>query len=201
ATQLARQYPESNKSSGVTLIPLLHDLVGEIRPILLILLAAALCVMLVASANVANLLIARTISRQKQIAIRAALGAGRSQIVRQILVESLILASAGGICAGFLVFWALDAMRLVLPADFPRLFQIAPDWRVVLFAIGGVFLVGCAAALGPAWRVSQTDFGCALAESSRGTSEGIQSNRLRNTRRVVEIMLALLLLFAGRFVL
>jgi putative ABC transport system permease protein len=197
AAQLSKQYPASNESSGVKLLPLLHDVVGDVRPILLILLGAALCVMLVASANVANLLIARTISRQKQIAIRAALGAGRSQIVRQLLVESLILATAGGIAAVFLVFWTLDAMRYLLPARFPRLIEIAPDWRLALFAVGGVLLVGCAAALGPAWRVAQTDFGPALMESSRGATHGTQSNRLRSTLVVIELMFAVLLLCAG----
>ena len=197
AAGLARQYPASNSTSGLKVVPLLRDLVGDVRPALLILLGAAVCVMLVAVANVANLLIARTISRQKEIAIRAALGAGRPQIMRQLLIESLVLASLGGICAGFLVTWALDAARFLLPANFPRLTQIAPDWRLVLFAIGGVLLVGSAAALGPAWRVAQTDFGSALTENARGTTEGARSNRLRSALVVIELMFAVLLLCAG----
>ncbi len=195
AAALAKQYPDSNASTGVYVESLLQDIVGQVRPALMILLGAAGCVLLIACVNVANLLLARATVRQKEIAIRAALGAGRWRIVRQLLTESLLLAVLGGAAGWLLALWGTDAIRALLPTRFPRAGESALDGRGLAFTTAVSLLTGFLFGLAPAWRISRPDL--ALAEaggSSRGATESLRGRRLRGGLVVAEIALALVLL-------
>lgn len=195
AAALAKSYPDSNSYAGVRVVPLLRDIVGNVRPALFIVLGAAACVLLVACLNVANLLVARSLARQREISIRAALGASRGHIIRQLVTESLLLAIFGGAAGLLLAIWGVDSLSLLLPANLPRAGQIAPDARVLLFAIAITLLIGCVSGLAPAWRASQLDLVNALHEApSRGLTEGRRGSRLRKALVVLEIVLALVLL-------
>jgi putative ABC transport system permease protein len=133
-TALAAQYPDTNKRfDNSKVVPLLADLTRDVRPALLVLLGAAGCVLLIACVNVANLLLARATSRQKEIGIRAALGASRSRILRQLLTESVMLAVAGGAAGMLLAIWGTEALAALLPRNFPRAAEISPDMRVLGF--------------------------------------------------------------------
>jgi len=191
---LRQQYPDSNSYIGVTLMPLLNAVVGETRPALLMLCAMAGCVLLIACVNVANLLLARSLSRQKEIGIRAALGAGRSDIFRQLLTESGLLGLLGGVIGLLLALWGIDSLRGFLPANIPRINEISPDWRVLAFTGAVSLVVGMLAGLLPAWRASHGNLAGALNETTRGSTEGASGRRTRAALVVVEIVLALVLL-------
>jgi putative ABC transport system permease protein len=191
---LARQYPASNQHTGIEVISFLSSVVGHVRPALIMLLATAGCVLLVACVNVANLLLARSVARQKEISIRAALGAGRGEIVMQLLTESALLGVAGGLIGLLLAVWGVDSLARQLPANLPRATEISPDARVVAFTAAVSVLVGCLAGLMPAWRASQPNLVGSLNESSRGSSASGHGIRLRGVLVVVEIVLALVLL-------
>jgi len=191
---LRQQYPDSNSYIGVSLVPLLRAVVGETRPALLMLCAMAGCVLLVACVNVANLLLARSLSRQKEIGIRAALGAGRSDIFRQLLAESGLLGLLGGLIGLLLALWGIDSLRGFLPTNIPRINEISPDWRVLAFTGVVSLVVGMLAGLLPAWRASHGNLAGALNETTRGSTEGASGRRTRAALVVVEIVLALVLL-------
>jgi putative ABC transport system permease protein len=156
--------------------------------------AMAGCVLLVACVNVVNLLLARSVSRQKEISIRTALGAGRWHIVKQLLSESILLSIAGGVVGLMISIWALDSLKTFLPPNIPRIAEVSPDLRVIAFtalvSLGAALLAG----LLPAWRASHPNITGSLNESSRGSSEGVHSGRTRAVLVVVEIVLALVLL-------
>jgi len=133
SASLRQQYPDSNSYIGVSLVPLFEVVVGETRPALLMLCAMAGCVLLIACVNVANLLLARSLSRQKEIGIRAALGASRFDIFRQLLTESGLLGLLGGLTGLLLAVWVIDSLHAFLPANIPRINEISPDWRVLAF--------------------------------------------------------------------
>ncbi|HEX7518249.1 MAG TPA: ABC transporter permease [Chthoniobacterales bacterium] len=194
---LTKAHPDSNAHSGVAATPLLNDIVGNVQPALLILFGAAVCVLLVACVNVANLLIARSMKREREISIRAALGAGRGRIVRQLLTESVLLATLGGIAGMLLAIWGVESLASLLPANFPRINQLAPDGRVLGFTIAVSILIGCLAGIMPAWRASQPNLSASLNDAGRGSTEGARSLSLRSALVVVEIVLALVLLTAG----
>jgi len=194
AAALARQYPDSNTHSGVDVVPLLNAVVGPVRPALLMLLATAGCVLLVACVNVANLLVARSVARQKEISIRAALGAGRRDIITQLLTESALLGLMGGLVGLLIAVWGVDSLAYLLPSNLPRASQISPDARVLAFTAFISLTVGCFAGLVPAWRASHPNLASALNESGRGSSESGRGLRIRGFLVVVEIMLALVLL-------
>jgi putative ABC transport system permease protein len=191
---LSRQYPDSNSYVGVKALPLLTAMVGEVRPALIMLLATAACVLLIACVNVANLLLARSFARQKEISIRAALGAGRGDIVRQLLSESALLGLVGGVVGLLLSVWGVDSLARLLPVGIPRAAEISPDARVLLFTGAISLLVGCLAGIMPAWRASHPNLAGSLNDSSRGSSESGRGVRLRALLVVVEIVLALVLL-------
>jgi putative ABC transport system permease protein len=130
---LRGQYPDSNAHVGVKVLPLIEAVVGEAHSGLLMLCAMAGCVLLVACVNVANLLLARSLSRQREISIRSALGAGRLHIVRQLVTESALLGMFGGAAGLLMSIWAVDLLTRFLPADIPRIDQVSPDLRVVAF--------------------------------------------------------------------
>lgn len=194
SARLAQQYPASNAHFGVSVRRLRDAVVGQTHSAFVMLSAMAACVLLVACVNVANLLLARSVSRQKEISIRAALGAARHHIVRQLLAESLLLGAIGGMAGLLLAIWSLDAVKRFLPANIPRLDQISPDAHVLVFTAVASILVGIIAGLLPAWRASHPNIVGTLNESARGSSEGAHGHRVRSALVVVEIVLALVLL-------
>jgi predicted permease len=187
------QYPDNKLYTGAKVIPELSAMIGSTRSALLMLCAMAGCVLLVACVNVANLLLARSLSRNREISIRAALGAGRWQIIRQLVVESALLGSVGGLAGLLISIWGIDSLKAFLPS-IPRIDQISPDPRVLAFT-GIVSLgVGISAGLLPAWRGSRPNLATSLNEASRGSSEGAGSRRTRAALVVIEVVLALVLL-------
>ncbi|PZR73986.1 MAG: hypothetical protein DLM52_10075, partial [Chthoniobacterales bacterium] len=191
---LRRQFPDSNSNMNVRVLPLRDAIIGEAHTALIMLSAMASCVGLVACVNVANLLLARSVSRQKEISIRAALGAGRRHIVQQLLVESALLGAIGGMAGLLIAIWGLDVLKKFLPANIPRIDQVSPDVDVLVFTAALSLIVGFFAGLLPAWRASHPNIVGSLNESARGSSEGAHGRRVRSALVVVEIVLALLLL-------
>ena len=191
---LRQKYPDSNANVGIKIWPLKTAMIGDAHAALVMLGAMAGCVLLVACVNVANLLLARSLSRQREISVRVALGAGRWQIIRQLLGESALLGACGGIAGLLLAIWGLDALKTFLPANIPRIEQIAPDTHVLIFTAFVSLLVGALAGLLPAWRASHPNIANSLNDASRGSSEGARGRQTRAALVVVEIVLALVLL-------
>jgi putative ABC transport system permease protein len=192
AKQLERDYPDYNKSWGVNLVPMHEQIVGDIRPVLLVLLAAVAFVLLIACANVANLLLSRAASRQKELALRAALGAGRTRLIRQMLTESVLLAVMGGALGVLLAYWGLRLLVTLAPDNIPRLNEITIDPRVLVFTLAISLLTGLIFGLVPALQSSRPDLSDALKECARGSTAG--SRLFRNLFVVAEMALALVLL-------
>lgn len=191
-----RQFPASNTGHLVTVTPLHTALVGDARAPLLVLAGAAACVLLIACANLANLVFTRTLARQRELAIRSALGAGRGRLVRQLLVESLLLAVVGGLC-GSTVGWAgTRALLSVSPDAVPPVSNVAVDPWVVAFALalslGGGLLFG----LLPAWAGARTSAERTLRETSRAVA-GSRSNQLRRLLVAAQTALTVVLLIGA----
>ncbi len=193
ARQLRQQYPESNAAAGVNIIPLHRQLVGDVQPYLYLLFAAVGFVLLIACANVANLMLARLASRRKEIAVRLALGAGRGRLIRQLLTESLLLSAIGGALGLLLAVWGIDVLRGIAPADLPRLSEIALSGPVFSWTLGLLLFTGIISGLAPALQASRPDLNRSLQESGR-TSVGPSRSRLSRLLVISEIALALLLL-------
>jgi len=195
ARGLAAKYPDSNAYlTAVRMRPELESLVGDVRRPLLVLLGAVGFLLLIACANVANLLLARATSRQKEIAIRAALGAGRRRVARQLLTESVLLAAVGGALGLLLAAWGTRLLVQLSPVDVPRLSQAGVDGRILLFAFLASFVTGIAFGIIPALRTSRSDLAGSLKEGGRSFSEGLRHNRARAALVVAEVALALSLL-------
>jgi putative ABC transport system permease protein len=194
AAQLGLQYPDTNKDMGVMARRLVDSVTGPFRHPLLVLLGSVGCVLLIACANVANLLLARTATRQREYAVRAALGASRAQLIRQLFMETLPLALVGG-AAGLLVgIWGLDALLVILPSDsVPAEAQISVNGPVMLFALAVTLSTLVLFALLPAIESSRTDVNGVLQEGGRGTA-GVRSTRVRAALIVAEVSLSLALL-------
>ena len=188
-----RQYPDSKQQVGAKVISELSAMVGSTHSALLMLCAMAGCVLLVACVNVANLLLARSLSRNREISIRAALGAGRGHILRQLLVESILLGALGGLAGLLIATWGIDSLKAFLPSV-PRIDEVSPDPRVLGFTALISVGVGIIAGLLPAWRASHPNLATSLNEASRGSSETTTTGRTRAALVVVEIVLALVLL-------
>ena len=166
---------------------------GRIRPVLLILLGAVGLLLLIACANLANLLLARAASREKEIAIRGALGAGRGRIVSQLLTESLVLAMAGGALGLILASFGVRAMRSVVPDMFPMLQHMSVELRVLAFTFGISIATGLLFGLVPAWRSSRTDLNTTLKEAAGRSESAGGSYRIRSFLLASEVALAVLL--------
>ena len=193
ARGLAGQYPEVNQGTGVTLVPLKADVVGSVKPLLLLLVTAVLFVLLIACVNVANLLLARSSRRAPEVAMRTALGASRNRIVRQFLTESMVLALAGGALGSLTALWGTKAALTALPRVLlPRANEIRVDERVLLFTIVASVVAGALFGLVPALKASRLDLHAALRE--RGARLGGAHHRTQGVFVVVEIALALVLL-------
>jgi putative ABC transport system permease protein len=196
ARQLARSYPDTNTGAGVDIRRMIDASVGEYRPTFYLLLGAVGCVLLIACANVANLQLARATGRGKELAVRAALGASRARLVRQLLTESATLGALGGAVGVLLALWATDAMISVAPSDIPRFEDLRLDWQSLVFA-GVIALVsGLLVGAWPAWRMTRTGaMSTALHDAAgRGASAGSAQGRARAWLVVVQLALTLVLL-------
>jgi putative ABC transport system permease protein len=191
--QLDKQFHETNKGWDVFVSTLHERLVREVKPSLLALLGAVGFVLLIACANVANLLLARSAARQKEIAIRAAMGASRIRVLRQMLTESILLSAIGGIAGLLLSIWLTDVLMSMLPEGAPRLEQIGIDYRVLAFALGVSALTGILFGIVPALQASKLDVTSALKEGGRG-AEGHRRTSARSLLLIGEVALSLVLL-------
>jgi predicted permease len=192
AQNLAAAYPESDKGASITLISMKEDMVGNVQPFLIVLLAAVGFLLLIACANIANLLLARAMGRSREFAIRAALGANHMRVIRQLLTESLLLSVMGGALGLLLAFWGTKAVLGTLPATLPRAEQISLDTRVLLFTAALSLFAGIVFGLAPALKTSRVNLDEMLKESGRGSS-GVR-HRLYGVLVAVEIALTLVLL-------
>ena len=197
AAHIEREHNQSHAGTGVTLVPLQEQAIGQVRPILLVLMAAVGFVLLIACANLASLLLTRSIARQKEIAIRAALGAQSLRLIRQLLAESTILALAGGAAGLLVASWGVDGLVAALPAAqlnaLPFLRSLRIDTGILAFAFGLSLLTGVVFGLVPALQSSRVDLLATLKEGGR-TGAGATRQRLRGALVVTEIALAVVLL-------
>jgi predicted permease len=197
STRLEQQYPEDNKGWGATVVPLRDQMVGDIRPALLVLFGAVAFVLLIACANVANLVLARTLARRKEIAIRGALGASRAAILRHILTESVLLSLAGGALGLLLARFGITLLAKVLADRLPPFVAVTLDTQVLAFTLLLSILAGVLAGLIPALRYTRTDVNEALKQGqSRGSSDA-SGGKMRNVLVVSEVSLSLVLLIGA----
>ena len=205
AAALEQSHPQWNKDNKVGVRPLRDHLVGaRTKSWMLMLLGAVAIVLLIACANVANLLLARASAREREVGIRAALGAGRWRLIRQLMVESLVLSVAGTVLSIILAWWAVQVLKASMPEGVPRITEIALDLRVLTAAAGLSLLTGLLFGIVPALQLSKPDLTNALKEGARG-SVGAGRQRLRSALVVAEVALAVVLLvgaalFIGSFI-
>ncbi len=193
SARLEQQYPEANRGISAVLIPMLGDIVGDVRRPLFLLLGAVTGLLLIGCASLANLLIARAVSRSGELTLRAALGAHRSRLVLQSLTELLPLLAVGGIAGVVLANWILALMLPWLPANMPRMESIAISPAVLAFAAVALASTALAAGLWPALQVARFDMGAALRESLRGGSTSQRGSRARDALVIAQISVAALL--------
>ena len=196
ALNLEKKYPDSNAGRRVKMRPLFETTVGDYRDSLNLLIAAVVCVLLIACANVANLQFARALARAREIAVRAALGASRWSIARQLLVESTLLAIIGAIAGVLLTVWCMDAIVALTPPNVPRFHEAKIDLHVLAFTTLAAVFAGVLVGVWPAWRISHSEsISLALHETnSRSSSDGLNRQRMRSGLVVMQAALAIVLL-------
>jgi predicted permease len=197
ADRLEKQYPDTNTQSGVRIKSLREELIGDVRTALYVLFGAVICVLLIANANVANLLLARATERGKEIALRAAVGASRSRIILQLLTESVLLAAMGGLCGLLVAQWGTEALIKAVPQNIPRISNIRLDGVVLGFTLLVSFATGIIFGLVPAWQASHVDLNTALKTGGRTGTGRENKGRLRNFLVMAEVALALVLLISA----
>ncbi|HEU4643042.1 MAG TPA: ABC transporter permease [Gemmatimonadaceae bacterium] len=191
--RLSELYPRTNARFSAGVVPLRERLVGGTRPTLLMLAGAVAFVLLIACANVGNLMLARATGRFREIAVRSALGAGRGRIVRQLLVESVLLAMAGGVLGLLLASWGTALLKSLLPPSLPHASDIGVDWRVALFALAVSLSTGMLFGLAPALQAARTDLQSTLKDSARGSTGAGSGHRLRSAFVVAQVALSVML--------
>jgi len=194
AARLVEQYPDLNTGWGVSLVPVHDAIVQNIRPALLILFGAVGFVLLIACSNVANLLLARAAAREREIAIRIAMGAGRLRLVRQILTESILVSMVGGALGVLIAMWGTSALISLNPQGIPRANEISVDPRVLAFALAASILSGVLFGFVPALQASKQNLNEVLKEAGKSLMGNARGQRVRNALVVVEVALALILL-------
>jgi putative ABC transport system permease protein len=200
AERLAQQYPDSSAGESAEVVALHEQVVGTVRPALLTLFAAVGVVVLIACANVANLLLVRASVREKEVAIRAALGAARGRLAMQMAIESLVLAMAGGAFGVLLAYLAIPAIQTLGASSIPRVADVAIDARVLAFAAAAALLTGLLFGLVPAWQASRAGAGAVLKEGGR-SSAGSGGRWLRSGLLVAEVALSIVLLVGATLLL
>lgn len=194
ARQLAVEFPELNPGAGAVAIPLHEQIVGDIRPALLVLLGAVGCVLLIAAANVAHLLLARTTARTRELSLRAALGAGRGRVIQQLLTESLVLAALGGVGGILLAHFGVAALRALAPAEIPRLEDIGVGRWTLAFTAATVVVTGTVVGLMPALRGARHDLASSMREGTRGGGAGRRRHAIQGILVAAEVAASLVLL-------
>jgi predicted permease len=192
ASRLAEAYPKANAAHTINVKPMMDDVVGDVRGSLYLLLGAVGFVLLIACVNVANLLLVRAASRQKEIAVRVAMGASRWRMTRQLLTESICLATTGGALGLLLAYWGTDALVKAVPGSLPRAEVVSMDLWVLGFTFGVSFLTGVLFGLAPALRAAKTDVQTTLKDQTRGRTGG--HHRVQGALVIAELGLALVLL-------
>jgi predicted permease len=197
AAALEKKYPETNTKWGAASQPLRDEIVGDVRTTLYVLFGAVACLLLIANANVANLMLARASVRGKEIALRSALGASRGRIIRQLLTESVLLAGLGGALGLLIAKWGTDALIAVVPQNIPRVSAIQLDGAVLGFTLLISLATGIVFGLVPAWQASHVDLNTALKSGARGAGGSGGKHRVRNALVMTEVALALILLICA----
>src|SRR5437588_1641172 len=197
ATRLQQQYPETNTSIGIVVTPLHEHVVGDIKPALLVLLGAVAFVLLIACANVANLLLARAAVRQKEIALRLALGAGHARLIRQFLTESVLLAAFGGGIGLLLSVVGLSVLRRFIPPNISQAQAITIDARVLIFTVLVSLVTGLIFCLAPATQAANFNLNDTLKESGRDSAAGSRGNRIRGLLVISEVAVSFILLIGA----
>jgi predicted permease len=197
ASRLSQQYPLSNGDKGVVVVPLQEVVVGDTRQTLFVLLAAVAFVLLIACANVANLLLARAASRGRELVVRAAVGAGRLRLIRQMLTESLVLALFAGAGGVIIARWGVSALLAIAPPDLPRMGEVTVDLSALLFALGVSLAASVIFGLAPAWHVSRVDLADGLRQGGKGSALGVRGGWARKAFVVTEIALAVALVMGA----
>jgi putative ABC transport system permease protein len=197
AARLQLQYPESNEDVDAVVVPLQEQIVGGARIAMLVVMAAFALILLIACANVANLLLARSSVREREIAIRSALGASRGRIARQLLTESLLLSLLSGGAGALLSLWGVNLFILFSPRNVPRLDEVHTDLRALFFCLGLSIATGLLCGLAPALHASRVDLNESLKESGRGSMSGARGRRMRSVFVASEVAISVVLLAAA----